>query len=60
MKSASYILGAVCCTFEEMRMELTFTLNGEPVTVEAAAEALLVDVLRDHLGLTGKIGRAHV
>ncbi|MDY0020798.1 MAG: (2Fe-2S)-binding protein [Anaerolineae bacterium] len=34
-------------------MELTFTLNGEPVIVEAAAEALLVDVLRDHLGLTG-------
>ena len=34
-------------------MELTFTLNGEPVTLEAAAESLLVDVLRDRLGLTG-------
>jgi len=34
-------------------MELTFTLNGESVTLEAAAESLLVDVLRDHLGLTG-------
>ncbi len=33
LKSASYILGASVLYFEEMRMELTFTLNGEPVTV---------------------------
>jgi carbon-monoxide dehydrogenase small subunit len=36
---------------------LTMTLNGEPVTVEVEPFDLLVDVLRDKLGLTGtKIG----
>lgn len=32
---------------------LTFRLNGQEVTVEIRADALLVDVLRDQLGLTG-------
>lgn len=31
----------------------TLTLNGEPTKVDAAPTALLVDVLRDNLGLTG-------
>jgi len=36
---------------------LTMTLNGESVTVEVEPSDLLVDVLRDKLGLTGtKIG----
>jgi aerobic-type carbon monoxide dehydrogenase small subunit (CoxS/CutS family) len=36
---------------------LTMTINGRTVTVETAADELLVDVLRDRLGLTGtKIG----
>ena len=36
---------------------LTMTVNGRPVTVEIEADELLVDVLRDRLGLTGtKIG----
>lgn len=36
---------------------LTMTLNGEPMTVEVEPSDLLVDVLRDKLGLTGtKIG----
>ena len=36
---------------------LTMTLNGESVTVEVEPFELLVDVLRDKLGLTGtKIG----
>jgi carbon-monoxide dehydrogenase small subunit len=36
---------------------LTMTVNHRPVTVEVQADELLVDVLRDRLGLTGtKIG----
>ena len=36
---------------------LTMTVNGQAVTVEIEADELLVDVLRDRLGLTGtKIG----
>ena len=36
---------------------LTMTLNGEPVTVEVEPFEILVDVLRDTLGLTGaKVG----
>ena len=36
---------------------LTMTLNGEPVTVEVEPFEILVDVLRDKLGLTGaKVG----
>ncbi len=36
---------------------LTMTVNGRAVTVEIEADELLVDVLRDRLGLTGtKIG----
>jgi len=36
---------------------LTMTVNGRMVTVEVGADELLVDVLRDRLGLTGtKIG----
>ncbi len=36
---------------------LTMTVNGRQVTVEIEADELLVDVLRDRLGLTGtKIG----
>lgn len=36
---------------------LTMTVNGRPVSVEVEADELLVDVLRDRLGLTGtKIG----
>jgi len=33
--------------------ELTFTLNGRPVSVQAPADRSLLDVLRDDLGLTG-------
>jgi carbon-monoxide dehydrogenase small subunit len=36
---------------------LTMTLNGQPVTVEIGADELLVDVIRDRLGLIGtKVG----
>jgi aerobic-type carbon monoxide dehydrogenase small subunit (CoxS/CutS family) len=36
---------------------LTMTVNGQPVTLDVEAGELLVDVLRDRLGLTGtKIG----
>jgi len=36
---------------------LTMTVNGQPVSVEIDADDILVDVLRDRLGLTGtKIG----
>jgi carbon-monoxide dehydrogenase small subunit len=36
---------------------LTMTVNGQPVTLEVEADELLVDALRDRLGLTGtKIG----
>jgi carbon-monoxide dehydrogenase small subunit len=36
---------------------LTMTVNNKPVSVEVEADELLVDVLRDRLGLTGtKIG----
>jgi len=34
-------------------MELKFTLNGEPVTVDVAEDLSLLDLLRDGLGLTG-------
>ncbi|MBN1661815.1 MAG: (2Fe-2S)-binding protein [Anaerolineae bacterium] len=37
--------------------QLTMTVNGNPVTLDVEADELLVDVLRDRLGLTGtKIG----
>jgi carbon-monoxide dehydrogenase small subunit len=37
--------------------QLTMTVNGKPVTLDVEADELLVDVLRDRLGLTGtKIG----
>lgn len=37
--------------------QLTMTVNGKPVTLDVGADELLVDVLRDRLGLTGtKIG----
>jgi carbon-monoxide dehydrogenase small subunit len=32
---------------------LTFTLNGVPITAEVAPQTLLVELLRDRLGLTG-------
>jgi len=35
------------------KTELSFTLNGRPVRVEVDPETLLVDLLRDRLGLTG-------
>ena len=36
---------------------LTMTVNGQPVSLEVEADELLVDALRDRLGLTGtKIG----
>jgi carbon-monoxide dehydrogenase small subunit len=36
---------------------LTMTVNGQPVAIEVEADELLVDALRDRLGLTGtKIG----
>jgi carbon-monoxide dehydrogenase small subunit len=39
------------------RMRLSFRLNGDDVSVETAANQLLVDLLRDTLGLTGtKVG----
>ncbi len=34
-------------------METSLTLNGKPVTTDLPDETLLVDALRDHLGLTG-------
>ena len=34
-------------------VSLTMTLNGEQVTIEVGPDALLVDVLRDQLELTG-------
>ncbi len=34
-------------------MATTFTLNGDPVTIEGAPTALLLEVLRNGLGLTG-------
>lgn len=38
-------------------LELSFVLNGRPVKVETSADTLLVDLLRDTLGLTGtKVG----
>jgi carbon-monoxide dehydrogenase small subunit len=36
-----------------MRMQITLTINGTAHSVEAPAAALLVEVLRDQLGLTG-------
>jgi carbon-monoxide dehydrogenase small subunit len=39
------------------KLELSFILNGQPVKVEASPETLLVDLLRENLGLTGtKVG----
>lgn len=38
-------------------MTLRFTLNGAPVTAEAAPNAMAIDLLRDRFGLTGvKLG----
>lgn len=34
-------------------MQLAFTVNGRPVSIEVPGEALLLDVLRDELGLNG-------
>ena len=34
-------------------MKISFTLNGNPVKVEAPATISLLQVLREHLGLTG-------
>jgi aerobic carbon-monoxide dehydrogenase small subunit len=34
-------------------MSISFTLNGKPVTVDAEANVLLCDLLREQLGLTG-------
>ena len=34
-------------------MKISFTLNNQPVQVDADPEARLVDVIRDQLGLTG-------
>lgn len=34
-------------------MKISFTLNGSPVSVEAPADASLLSVLRDNLGITG-------
>jgi len=36
-----------------MKHELNFTVNGRAVEVHIRARTLLVEVLRDHLGLTG-------
>jgi carbon-monoxide dehydrogenase small subunit len=36
-----------------MNVTISFTLNGKPVTVEAPAHINLLDLLRDHLNLTG-------
>ena len=38
-------------------MEIALDVNGKEATVDVAPDTLFVDVLRDHLGLTGvKIG----
>ena len=34
-------------------MEITLTVNGEPHTLDVPANTLLVDILREHLRLTG-------
>ncbi|MBR0357086.1 MAG: (2Fe-2S)-binding protein [Clostridia bacterium] len=34
-------------------MKLDFTVNGQPVSIETAPEARLIDILRNDLGLTG-------
>ena len=36
-----------------MEEKITFTINGEPRTVEVEPETMLVDVIRDVLNLTG-------
>ena len=36
-----------------MLIDVTMTVNGKPLTREVAARTLLVEFLRDHLGLTG-------
>ena len=42
---------------EQQTVPLTMTVNGKRVTVQIESDELLVDVLRDRLGLTGtKIG----
>lgn len=42
---------------EPKTYSLTMTVNGRPITVKVGADELLVDVLRERLGLTGtKIG----
>jgi aerobic carbon-monoxide dehydrogenase small subunit len=37
----------------DRRLRLEATINGRPVTLQVVPEALLLDVLRDDLGLTG-------
>ena len=34
-------------------MLIDFTLNGKPVTVDAPSDITLLDLLRDHLNMTG-------
>ena len=34
-------------------MLIDFTLNGKPVAVDAPSDITLLDLLRDHLSLTG-------
>ena len=36
-----------------MDAKVSFTLNGKNVTAEASGATLLVDMLRNHFGLTG-------
>lgn len=36
-----------------MKKTVTLTVNGEPVTVDVDPRTLLVELLREHLGLTG-------
>ncbi|MCB2189434.1 MAG: (2Fe-2S)-binding protein [Deltaproteobacteria bacterium] len=35
------------------KLELSFTLNGRPLTVAVSPDTLLIDLLREDLGLTG-------
>ncbi len=43
-----------------MRKNITFTLNGDRVSLEVASNAMLLELLRDHLSLTGtKEGCGH-
>ncbi len=43
-----------------MRKNITFTLNGDRVSLEVASNTMLLELLRDHLSLTGtKEGCGH-